>query len=75
MEIYIKKSSLFSLRNGLNRHLSNTLSIDIIHDADFKSYNRTFSATVKDLKRNGLGGVNHYPPIEEEDLKITLQLF
>jgi hypothetical protein len=67
-----KKSSLFSLRHGLNRYLSNTSSIDIIHDADFKSSNRTFNATMKDLKRNGLGSVNHYPPIEEEDLKKTL---
>ena len=64
-----KKSNLFSLRHGFNRYLSNTSSIDIIHDADFKSSNRTFNATMKDLKRNGLDGVNHYPPIEEEDLK------
>jgi hypothetical protein len=71
-----KKSSLFNLRHGLNRYLSNTSSIDIIHDADFKSSNRTFNATMKDLKRNDIGSIEH--DIHENiivNIKITKVFF
>lgn len=62
-----KKSSLFSIRHGINRHLQQ-FQIDIINDPEFKESNTTFCANVKELKRQGQGGVDHYPPIEKEDL-------
>ncbi|KAJ8298153.1 hypothetical protein KUTeg_024684 [Tegillarca granosa] len=62
-----KKSSLFSIRHGINLHLSQ-FQIDIIKDSEFKESNTTFCANVKELKRQGQGEVNHYPPKEKEDL-------
>ncbi|CAG2216012.1 unnamed protein product [Mytilus edulis] len=74
-ELY-KKSSLFSLRHGINRHLSNFDSgKDIVHDTDFKDSNKVFLATTKDLKRQGKGGINHYPPIELSDLNKLYEYF
>lgn len=65
-ELY-RRSSMFSLRHGLNRYLA-TKSIDLIHNPAFKEANTTFSAVVKELKRQGLGNIDHYPPIGKEDL-------
>ena len=69
-----KKSSMFALRHDLNRYLS-CKSIDLIHDTEVKESNKTFAATIKELKRQGLGGVDHHPPVEEEYLRKVYSYF
>ncbi|XP_062599882.1 uncharacterized protein LOC134261458 [Saccostrea cucullata] len=75
-ELY-KRSSLFSIRHGLNRHLSvnSQNTRDIIHGVDFRKSQLAFTAATKELKRSGKGGVSHYPPIEKNDLKLMYQYF
>ena len=63
------KSTLNSLRFGLNRHFKATRSFDIINDSEFNDANKVFGAKRADLKRQGLAKVEHKPPICEEDLK------
>ena len=67
-ELY-KKSSLNTLKHGLTRHIHSKTEIDITKDARFEGSRPVFKAVSTDLKRQGLGGVEHYPPIEEEDLR------
>ena len=64
-----KKSSLTTMRFGLSRHINNALDIDIMKDLRFKNFNTIFKAVSKDLKRQGLGSVDHYPPVEVVDLQ------
>lgn len=64
-ELY-KKSSLISLRHGLNRHLEN---VDIVKGVEFKKSQKMFQAMSAELKRQGVGGVQHHPPIEKADLE------
>ena len=63
------KSTLNSLRFGLNRHFKATRGFDIINDTEFTDANKVFGAKCEDLKRQGLAKVEHKPPICEEDLK------
>ena len=63
------KSSLNSLRFGLNRHFKATRGIDTINDPDFSDANKVFGAKCVDLKRQGLAKVEHKSPICEEDLQ------
>ena len=63
------KSTLNSLRFGLNRHFKATRDFDIINDSEFTDANKVFGAKCVDLKRQGLAKVEHKPPICEEDLK------
>lgn len=67
-ELY-KKSSMQTIRHGISRFLSDKLDIDILRDVRFKQSNVVFKAMGKELKRQGLWGVNHYPPIDDIDLK------
>ena len=63
------KSTLSSLRLGLNRHFKATRGFDIINDSEFTDASKVFGAKCVDLKRQGLAKVEHKPPICEEDLK------
>ena len=63
------KSTLNSLRFGLNRHFKATRGFDIINDSEFTDANKVFGAKCVDLKRQGLAKVEHKPAICEEDLK------
>ena len=63
------KSTLNSLRFGLNRHFRATRGFDIINDSKFTDANKVFGAKCVDLKRQGLAKVEYKPPICEEDLK------
>ena len=67
---FYKKSTLITIRHGINRYLqkANT-NVDIINGVDFVKSKQMFSAVCKDLKRKGNGGGKHYPIIEESDLK------
>ena len=64
-----QRSSLFSIRYGLNRHLSLSRNVDIMKDTAFQVSQKLFTTVTKDLKREGKGAVTHYPPIEETDLR------
>jgi len=70
-----KKSSLQILRHGLNRFLSSKKEIDIVRETEFKESKKVFLVVCKDLKRQGFGGVEHHPPIDESDLKKMSQMF
>ena len=63
------KSTLNSLRFGLNQHFKATRSFDIINDSEFTDANKVFGAKCVDLRRQGLAKVEHKPLICEEDLK------
>ena len=64
-ELY-KRTSLSSIRHGLNRHLPD---YEIVEGQDFKKSQGSFSAMVVVLKRQDAGGIQHHPPIESLDLK------
>ena len=70
-----QRSSLFSVRYGLNRHLSLSRNVDIMKDTAFQVSQKLFTAVTKDLKREGKGAVTHYPPIEETDIRKMYDYF
>ena len=63
------KSTLNSLRFGLNWHFKATRGFDIINDSEFTDTNNVFGAKCVDLKRQELAKVEHKPPIGEQDPK------
>lgn len=67
-ELY-KKSSLASTRYGLNRFLNEKQGIDIVRDKAFQNSDKMFKAVGVFLKREGKGGIDHHPPVAEDDLK------
>ena len=64
-----KMSSLNTLKHGLTRHIHSKTEIDISKDTRFEGARTVFKAVSTDLKCQGLGGVEHYPPIVDEDLR------
>lgn len=72
-----KKSSLIGIRHGLNRHLQlNTDNItDIVNGSEFSKSKQMFGAVCKGLKRQGKGGGDHYPVIDDPDLKKMMTYF
>jgi len=63
------KSTLSSLRFGVNWHFKATHGFDIINDSEFTEANKVFGAKCVDLKRQGLAKVEHKLPICEEGIK------
>ena len=63
------KSTLNSLRFGLNRRFNAPRGFDIINDSEVTDANKVFGAKCVDLKRQGLAKDEHKPPICVEDLK------
>ena len=63
-----KKSALRNKRYGLKRHLKDNRNVDILSDPAFIKSNEVFKAMSVELKRNGLGKIDHHPPISEQDL-------
>ena len=66
---FYKRTSFSAIRHGINRHLSSKCDIDIINDSSFKKSNEAFLAMNVELKRQGAGGIEHYPPIDNADLQ------
>ena len=64
-----KRISLFSIRNGINRHLSKTSSINITKDAEFDASNDMFLSMCKYTVREGKESVVHKNGIEHSDIK------
>ena len=70
-EMY-KKASLASIRHGLNRHITN---FDIINAPEFAKSTTAFKAMNVELKKLGLGGIEHHPPVEQKDLEKLYSSF
>ena len=65
-----KTSSLENFRYGLNRYLKappHLKTFDIIKDSLWS--NESFKTAISELKTAGKGDVQHYPAIEECDLR------
>ena len=60
-----KKSTLRTTRHGLNRYLGNIFDADLTKDAEFKESEKVFFAVCTDLKRQGFGGVDHHPLVDD----------
>ena len=71
----IKKTTMLTIRNGLNRYVNaqrieaGLPNIDLTRDAAFYECNEMFKAMGKVLKREGKANVEHYPAIATEDFK------
>ena len=57
------------IRFGLQRHFLLKGEFDIISDGEFSKSNQIFEAAIVELKRQGLGKVDHHIPISKEDLE------
>lgn len=61
--------TLKNTRYGIQRYLSDKRNIEIIKDKECIGSNKVFQAMSVQLKREGLGGVEHYPPVEVDNLR------
>ncbi|CAG2196909.1 unnamed protein product [Mytilus edulis] len=66
---FYKLSALKGLRFGLARHFLKEMDVDIIKDVRFKRANDIFKAVSVQLKREGLGSIDHTPSLDQQDLK------
>lgn len=53
----------------IQRYLSGRRNIDSMKDKEFIGSNKVFPAMLVQLKREGLCGVEHYPSVEEDNLR------
>ena len=53
------RNGIMSIRYGLQKHFIKEISVDIIKDETFASSGEMFTAVVVNLKRTGLGAVEH----------------
>ena len=63
-----KNSSLKVMRAGINRHLKEKRSIDMLNDPRLRC-NSLLQGLLKEGKAKGLGEVDHKPPTTSEDLE------
>ena len=77
-ELY-KKTSLDSIRYGLNRFLkqkSQTGTFDLLTDAAFDKSNESYKTALRVIKAAGKSEIDHYPPVPESDLeKLSKSLY
>ena len=66
---YYSKSTLSSLRFGLNQYFRATHGFNIINNSEFTDANKVFGAKCVDLKHQGLAKVEHKLPICKEGIK------
>ncbi|XP_065927617.1 uncharacterized protein KIAA1958-like [Magallana gigas] len=67
--MYAKKS-MISIRYGLQKSFEKSHEVDIINDARFKPANDVFFAAMVQIKKEGVGEVQHKEVISEQDLEI-----
>lgn len=67
-ELY-KKTTMNSYRQGIQRHLAKYRDIDILKGSKFKHSASAFKGMAKELKRQGLSAIEHYPTIAEADME------
>ena len=65
----LKSASVIQVRYGLSKFLKQKCDLDLNHDDVVSSFREVYKAVLSDLKRKRFGSVQHYPPIEPEDLK------
>ena len=68
---FYKRTTLNSIRAGINRHLKSEHEhiIDIIKDVEFARANAAYKAATVQLKRLGKGDVQHHNAIDESDIR------
>jgi hypothetical protein len=64
-----KKSTMLSYRQGLQRFLEKHRDIDISKGDEFKKSTKAFKCISKELKKQGLAVINHYPAISDDHLE------
>ena len=66
-----KTGSLINIRAAINWHFlrSNGHNINILNEPEFTQANLAFTAKQADLKREGYGDTQSYPPIDENDIE------
>ena len=67
-----KTGSLINIITAINRHLrSNGHNLNILNKPEFtQASNLAFTAKQADLKREGYGDTQSYPPVDENDIEI-----
>ena len=65
------RTSLNSIRYRIKMHLNDK---NIINGSEFRKSKDMFIAVTKDLKRDGKGGIHHYPPVEDADLMESIHI-
>lgn len=65
-----KRNAFVSLRYGLNKYIKKEMGYDVCEDPEFETSKQVFLAVCSKLKKCGLAVTDHYPPIENEDLKL-----
>ena len=60
-ELY-KRRSLKTTRHGLHEYEGNIFDADLTKEAESE---KVFFAVGTDLKRQGFGGVDHHPPVDD----------
>ena len=63
------KNPLSSIFVILSCSFQEYMKIDINKDAEFMQSRKIFAAVIVDTKRQSFGGVEHKPPISEENLR------
>jgi len=53
----------------LKKHIVETMDLDISDKTRFPNSNKMYEAVLVDMKKKGLGVVDHKPPITQDDLK------
>ena len=71
---HYKLSALKGIRFGLARHFQKEMDIDIIKYDLFKKANEIFKAFKVQLKRKGLGYVEHSPSLDEDDIQQYMEV-
>jgi len=55
-------------RYDISRHLKGLIDVDIVNDPRFRNSKDMFVAVCKLLKQQGLGSIDHHPPVSPEDM-------
>ncbi|XP_041471988.1 uncharacterized protein LOC121421357 [Lytechinus variegatus] len=63
------KSSMITIRYGLQKHFLKTKAMGIVNSVEFRRANDMFAAVLHKLKAEGKGSITHKDPISKEDFK------
>jgi hypothetical protein len=62
------RNGFTGLRYGISRFMKKHSGVDITNDPAFVASESAYKARLVEMKKQGFGKVQHYPPIEEDDL-------
>ena len=63
-----RASAQQTLPSGLRRHFLERLGVDIVNDKAFSYSTKVFKTSVVDLRRQGLGTIQHHPALTKTDM-------